>query len=187
MEENVIALIGPDGNIWPNIKEDELHNDVAMRIYKENKELKEKIDSFLINPKFGYMDWILMVCGYLHIVIQYNTSNGEATISLNKFEEALNSYMKETIGKVESKDDNSVNFANNILKKRKKLPKIKKIGVVQVNDIKDVVNVNDLTIRLERENIDFKDIEIDIMKRVCETFGARLRDGTKSIGSFGDR
>ena len=126
MEKNVIALIGPDGNIWPNINEDELHNDVAVRIYKESKELKDKIDSFLMDSNFGYMDWILMACGFLHVVIQYNESNGEATILLNKFEEALNNYMKKSISKIESKDGNSVNFANNILKAKKQLPKIKK-------------------------------------------------------------
>ena len=187
MEKNLIALIGPDGNIWPNINEDELHNDVAMRVYKESKELKEKIDGFLINSNFGYMDWILMACGYLHIVIQYNESNGQATIFLNKFEESLNNYMKETISKIESKDDNSINFANNILKLKKKLPAIKKIVTVYVSDIKECVNVNDLIIRLEREDTDFKDIEIDVLKRVCETLGGKLREDTQITDYEGDR
>ena len=124
--KSVIAIIAPDGNIWPNINENESHNDVAIRVYKGNKELKEKIDSILIDSNFGYMDWILMACGFLHVVIQYNKSNGEATIFLNKLEEALNSYMKKTISKIESRDDNSVNFANNLLKLKKQITKNKK-------------------------------------------------------------
>ena len=185
--KNVIAIIAPDGNIWPNINENESHNDVAIRVYKGNKELKEKIDSILIDSNFGYMDWILMACGFLHVVIQYNKSNGEATIFLNKLEEALNSYMKKTISKIESRDDNSVNFANNLLKLKKQLPKIKKIGTVYVSDIKECINVNDLTIKLEKEDVDFKDIETEVLKRVCETFEARTRDGTKSTDFEGDR
>ena len=177
MKKNIIALIAPDGKIWPNINDDELHNDIAIRVYKENKELKKKVDSLLMDYNFEYMDWILMVCGFLHVVIQYNESNGEATIFLNKFEEALNNYMKETIGKIEAKDGNSVNFANNLLKLKKQLPKIKKVGTVYVSDIKECVNVNDLIIKLEKEDIDFKDIEIEVLKREGGTFEARIHDG----------
>lgn len=39
--KNYIALIGPDGEIWPCKYEQEQHNDVAIRIFNKKEAIKK--------------------------------------------------------------------------------------------------------------------------------------------------
>ena len=180
--KNYLALIGPDGRIWPCEDENESHNDIALRIYDKSEELKKKINSFLKDPKhFAYMDWALMSCGFLHVVIQYEESNGETTVFLNKFEEALNELMRKAINKIISKNEDSVNFVNRIIMKNNKKSKIKWIGAVCESDIKDVINLQGLVRKMMDSNSEFKDFEVDFMKEVCKYMGGEIIDNSKVL------